>query len=115
MTRILTGLLFAFIIIAAIQTIRLQQAQLALANVERDQAQKQASDNAAAVQAWRAEWQRQQDADAARNAQDKAQDSATAAAVHEVAARYAALARRLTPPGTCKLSAEWVRAFNEAR
>lgn len=113
--RILAALLLAAIGIATVQTYRLQNAQLALAEAQRVHAQQLAADSAYAVKAWRAEWDRQQAADAEQRVQDRQHDTATAAALRDVAARYAGLAERLAPPGTCRLSPEWVKQFNEAR
>ena len=113
--KILVLLLMLAVTAAALQTHRLSETKLALVTLQRDHAQQIADDNARAVSAWRDEWTRQQAADSAQRAVDEQQDQATAAALRDIAARYAGLAQRLAPPGTCRLSAEWVKQFNEVR
>lgn len=115
MTRILAIALALAVVAALAQSWRLAQAQTRYAELERDQSQQLAADNAQAVQAWRSEWDRQQAADAAQAAQDRATDSATAQAIAAIGKRYAGLVREIAPAGTCTLSPEWVRRYNEAR
>ncbi|HET6631494.1 MAG TPA: hypothetical protein VFG73_02145 [Rhodanobacteraceae bacterium] len=105
-----------------VQTWRLHDAQTDLAaahldvvKAQRDHALAVAKDNAAAVKDWRAEWDRQQAADATRRAQDQQRDSETAAALRALGDQYAALVDVPAPAGSCTLSPDWIRTFNEAR
>lgn len=115
MIRILAAALLLAVLAALAQSWRLAQAQTRYAELQRDHAAQLASDNAAAVDAWRSEWDRQQAADAARADRDAAQDRLTARAVVAIGDRYAALVRAVAPAGECDLSPEWVARFNEAR
>ena len=98
-----------------VQTYRLADARNEVLTVQRDAAKQRADSAEKAVSEWRAEWDRQQKADADQQAKDRTTDAATASAITALGVRYEQLAKRLAPTGQCTLSKEWVEQFNEAR